>query len=676
MLFCRRPFGMAKFTAIMLSLWALNTGARERAITFLHIGDTHYNVRHEQFESQRQRSHTLIDAMNAMPGTPYPETMGDVVGKPMGVFVVGDLTEARQADFDAFAEDWGLVGGDGRLAFPVYEGAGNHDGPPSTREYGVVRRAIIRRNPHRPHLVSLSENGLHYSLDYGGVHFVQLNEYGGQDNDERYPGNRAYNRKAQSYGNPAEKSLQFLAATLAEHVGDSRRPVILFQHYGFDGWPLNPWGDELAWWTEEQALRLWEVIEGYNVMAILVGHDHSHNVMRWNGIPVYHMDAVRGFGVYQIAGEEMTRAVRLADNTWGPVHRQSIRIDASMPEELIQGPYLVYNDDPTQMTILWRTTSRVPVELRWGRQHFRYESGDITVWPHDDEHNLYRAILTDLEPNSRYVYRLRIQDKYAPGMFYSAPDRQADKVKFLIYGATSAGSAAHDRVSKAIYGKIYEDPAYHSFLLHVGNWVEDIAQIAHWDDQFFGRGEHLRHARYVQSRMPLLGTSGRHGGETTLFRTLFPYEYPCRTYHSFQYGPVHITVMDPYTDCAEGSDQYTWLVNDLQGAEAPWKILVFTGPHSWTSDDAAAVATRALLGPLCEKHGIRICIDGSTPGYARTRVGEIEYIGMGGGPASDGQSGTTLVLGAVHIEDNQLTLEVFDDTGKKIDSLVLPQACK
>lgn len=667
----KRLFGSATFIAAMLALLALSAAAQDR-ITFCHIGDTHYNARHEEFESQRQRMQGFIDLINGIPGTPYPDAIGGVVGKPMGVFVVGDLTESREADFDAFAEDWGLVGGDGRLAFPVYEGAGNHDGPPSTHERGVVRRAIIERNPHRVHLASLSENGLHYSLDYGDVHFVQLNEYGGQDNDERYPGNRAYNRKGQAYGNPAEKSLQFLAATLAEHVGDSGRPVILCQHYGFNGWPLNPWGDELAWWTEEHALRLWEVIEGYNVIAILVGHCHSHTVMRWNGIPVYHMDAVRGFGVYQIAENEMTRAVRLADNTWGPVHRQSIRIDASMPDELVQGPYLVYNDDPTQMTILWRTTSRMPVELRWGREHFRYESGDLTIWPSDDDHNVYRVTLTDLEPNSRYVYRLRVGDKYAPGMFYSAPDRQADKVKFLVYGATDAGSEAHDRVSRAIYDQIYEDPAYHSFLLHVGNWVEDIAEIAHWDERFFSRGNHLRHARYIQSRMPLLGDAGHHQGETTLFTTLFPYGRANRTYHSFQYGPVHVTVMDPYTDYTKGSDQHTWLVNDLQQAEAPWKILVFTGPHSWTSDDPAAVAARTLLGPLCQKYGVQICIDGNAPGYSRTQVDGIEYVGMGAGAMSAEQSGAMLYFGAVQIEDDQLTLEVFDDTGKQIDTLRLP----
>ncbi len=642
------------------------TSAEE--ITLIHIGDTHYNTGSDDFEAQREQFQRLIDCMNALPGTPYPQEVGGSVGRPMGVFIVGDLTESRQADFDVLAEDWGLKGGDGRLDFPVFEGAGNHDGPPSTHPRGDVRRAIIARNPHRPHLASLSENQLHYSLNYQGVHFVQLNEYAGLDSDERYSGNRAYNRKGQAYGNPAEESLQFLKQTLAEHVGDSGRPVILFQHYGFDGWPLNPWGDELAWWTEEQALRLWETIEGYNVIALMVGHDHSHNVMQWNGIPVYHMDAVRGYAVYRITGEELVRVVRYPqEGRWGPVHRQSTSVFAGPPDELVQGPYLVYNNDPSNMTLLWRTERPSKTTLRWGRENFRLELGEVQVEPYEEGDGLYRVTLTDLEPNTRYVYQLQVGNQFAPGMFYTAPAPDADRVKFLIYGGTGQGVAEHERISQALYDKIYEDPAYHSLLLHAGDWVPQIDRLSAWDAHFFNRS--ARHTRYVQARLPIVGAVGLHQGNTELFQQLFPFPYAGAAYHSFRYGPVHVTVMDALADYSEGSDQYQWLVDDLKNATAPWKILVHTGRHALEHESPAGEAARKGLHSLCEEHEVSLVIDGTSRGYAHTRVGSVQYLGLGPAPSEREDEPDTLFFGALQIEGSTLNLEVFDDAGQRVETV-------
>lgn len=655
---------------VLLGFCVQTAVATAEEITFFHLGDTHYNTRAEGFEKQRERFRQVIDKMNALPGTPYPNAVGGAVGRPMGVFIVGDLTESRQADFDVVAEDWGLKGGDGRLDFPLYEGAGNHDGPPSTHPKGDVRRAIIARNPHRPHLASLSENGLHYSLNYKGVHFVHLNEYAGLDADELYAGNRDYNRKGQAYGNPAEESLQFLKQTLAKHVGNSGRPVILFQHYGFDGWPLSPWGDESGWWTEEHALRLWEAVEGHNVIAIMVGHDHSHNVMQWNGIPVYHMDAVRGFAVYRLNDEELVRVVRNPQNdTWGPVHRQSTSVFAGPPEELVQGPHLVYHNDPSKITVLWRTEKPSEATLRWGRVNFQFELGELQGEPYDETRHLYRATLTGLEPNTRYTYQVQIGNQYAPGMFYTAPASDADKVKLLIYAGTAQCPAGQENINKALYDKIYEDPAYHSLLLNAGSWVPQIDRLPDWAEPFFSRDGAARHGRYLQSRMPRVGTVGPRQGCTELFQQLFPVEFADGPYHSFRYGPLHVIVLDAHSDYSEDSAQYQWLVDDLRRATAPWKILLHTGRRDSAHQAAAGKATQHGLHSLYEKYGVSLVIDGSTSGYVHTRVGSVQYIGLGPVPAERTNEPPIMLYGALQIEGPTLKLAVFDDAGKRIETV-------
>ena len=52
-------------------------------------------------------------------------------------------------------------------------------------------------------------------------------------------------------------------------------------------------------------------------------------------------------------------------------------------------------------------------------------------------------------------------------------------------------------------------------------------------------------------------------------------------YYSFDYGPVHVVVLDQYTNggnYGSGSPQYTWLVNDLSTSTKPWKIIVLHQP--------------------------------------------------------------------------------------------------
>jgi hypothetical protein len=61
----------------------------------------------------------------------------------------------------------------------VFEGWGNHDGPPEGRErYGFsFQKQLKQRNAQRLQrslIDHVSENGLHYSWNWGGFHFVQL----------------------------------------------------------------------------------------------------------------------------------------------------------------------------------------------------------------------------------------------------------------------------------------------------------------------------------------------------------------------------------------------------------------------------------------------------------------------------------------------------------------------
>jgi cytolysin (calcineurin-like family phosphatase) len=241
--------------------------------------------------------------MNRLPGRELPENVGGgVVRTPMGVIVTGDLVdrgfhpEEGPVGWEEFTAHYSLDGTDGLLAYPSYEGFGNHDGGPGS----FVREGIRERNKERPGLTMVSENGLHYSWDWEHVHLVQLNNFAGSGPEHCQSGPSPQNHDP-------EKSLEFLEETLKENVGDSGRPVILAQHYGWDGWGKS-------WWDDEARDLLEELIAGYNVVLLIAGHNHAAFIGEWRGYTYLSAGAgQRGyrpgdFFYVQIDGDELTIA--------------------------------------------------------------------------------------------------------------------------------------------------------------------------------------------------------------------------------------------------------------------------------------------------------------------------------------------------------------------------------
>jgi cytolysin (calcineurin-like family phosphatase) len=266
--------------------------------TFLVAADAHYGQ--SMWDNNEASNKANIDRMNALPGTAWPigvET--GAVASPVGVLVVGDLTDSGAwlnwngyrllHPHDGFREDFG-VGGEGRVKYPVFESYGNHD---ITNGRTVVINGIKERNRRREGL-NLSGNGLHSSWDWGKVHFVNLNLYPGG------PGN-------------ANDSLAFLKDDLAQRVGNSRRPVILFHHYGFDSFSC-----EERWWTEAEREAYYAAIKDYNIVAIFNGHLHGQGHLQWHGIDAFIAGkaADGNFLVVHISADRMTVAGRTQQG-WG-----------------------------------------------------------------------------------------------------------------------------------------------------------------------------------------------------------------------------------------------------------------------------------------------------------------------------------------------------------------------
>jgi cytolysin (calcineurin-like family phosphatase) len=275
----------------------------QEPVTFFVVSDTHFGVNN----SVESYNRTVIERMNRLPGTEYPDSIEGSVQSPGGVLIPGDLTDHGDPDsWEKFTDLYGL-NGEKELKYPVFEGFGNHDGPVE----GAVRSGIRKRNTQREQTINVSDNGLHYSWDWDNIHFVNLNSYPSAEWDSTCAWCHYFE---ESFREP-QQSLQFLEQDLSENIDQSNQPIILYFHYGFDEWGYK-------WWTEAERDAFYETIKPYNVLAIFYGHSHSVQKDRWRGIPVYCVGSTQKedrpgeFIVVEITDQNMTVLERNHEG-WG-----------------------------------------------------------------------------------------------------------------------------------------------------------------------------------------------------------------------------------------------------------------------------------------------------------------------------------------------------------------------
>ena len=258
---------------------------RPRDVTFFFISDPHVGAEDPKAnppvtrEGTAERARAELEGRLALIGKPGPakrrageEDFG-AVARPRGLLIGGDLTDNLEwKRFESVFPAAGAEAGGGTI--PFFLCMGNHDGPLD----GATGRGVVERN--RAHekagrLGAISENGLHYALNWEGVHLLVLHLCPADAIDAETP--FRFGKPGPGSWNDPQGALSFMKKYLRERVGNSGDPVLLLHHYGFDDFSLNDWN----WWTPKQRRAMVDAIRDYNVVAILHGHNHLADHYRW-----------------------------------------------------------------------------------------------------------------------------------------------------------------------------------------------------------------------------------------------------------------------------------------------------------------------------------------------------------------------------------------------------------
>ena len=360
---------------------------------------------------------------------------------------------------------------------------------------------------------------------------------------------------------------------------------------------------------------------------------------------------------------------------------------------ITKGPYL-QNPSPRAVTVQWETDEpgepvvrfypaaegyRGPIQTAAGRVH---EKVTLGVTPGDPGSPapvfyLYRARLENLAPNTEYRYWVEnsVEGKGAvasePRIFRTWPAKP-ERVTFIAYGDSRSNPEAHRAVARHFNSHSPD------FILHTGDCVSNGAAYDQWGPQFF---EPLAD---VIDHVPMLIARGNHEGRAENVLRLFDMPEG-RTWYSFDYGPVHVVVLD-YGK--EDEQVRAWLEKDLAASKAPWKIAAYHVP-TFNFGGHKSDAARTTFLPLFEKYGVDFVLVGHSHMYERfvplRRAGDpgakpITFITTGGGgaPLYDVTEHPLLAKTAkvLHYclftaDAKTLRIQTFTTDGKVLDALTI-----
>jgi tetratricopeptide (TPR) repeat protein len=340
--------------------------------------------------------------------------------------------------------------------------------------------------------------------------------------------------------------------------------------------------------------------------------------------------------------------------------------------EVIKGPYL-QNVTTSGITIMWESSYPTVGVVLYGR------TPDYGQTAREKEPvRIHEIRLANLDIQTAYHYGvLSGADRSADFTFQTAI-RPDTPFSFVFYGDNKNGPHMHRRNAMAISA---ENP---NLVLQCGDLVNRGEVYSQWERLFFTPVAPLI------NHVPLYPALGNHEGNADYY---FKYlSLPGKkSYYSFDYGNAHFVVLDSASSkLDEGSEQWKWLVEDLDNSKATWKIVSFHHPPFTSGGNyytKLRVALKNSLPGLFDKHGVDIAFNGHDHDYERTMpilskggTRPVTYIvnGNGGTPLRyvgkrewTAYSERVFGYSLVRINGRRLELEAKTVDGKIIDTLVI-----
>lgn len=336
-------------------------------------------------------------------------------------------------------------------------------------------------------------------------------------------------------------------------------------------------------------------------------------------------------------------------------------------EKVGRGPYL-QQVGPDSALVVWTATSEEPgvvvVTDSEGREVTR-ATAELDAEAEPLVGRQFVAALDRLEPSTIYCYEIRAGGELLAVRtgFRTAPEDGApDPVRMLAFGDVGKRTIDQLEVRRRMVGVPFD------LAVIAGDLAYDDGTREELERYFFDiYGELMAHTPFY----PSLGNHDLRtaNGKPYLDAFVLPEDAGTERYYSFDWGQVHVVVLDAEQTNDEQAD---WLERDLAGNELPWTIVVLHDPPYSAGRHGDAAAVRDLFVPIFETFQVPLVIGGHEHNYERMHpINGVTYIitgsaGRGRRPIGYSEH-TAFTVPVAHF--TYLTVEPHAITGYAVDGL-------
>jgi len=301
---------------------------------------------------------------------------------------------------------------------------------------------------------------------------------------------------------------------------------------------------------------------------------------------------------------------------------------------ITRGPYLQSLLEDS-VKVVWQTE-----EESIGSVRVRAEGQPPRVVVESDADTRHELRIAGLAPGSEYAYEVLVDGEVVAAgeelRFRTAPRAGTGSFRAVVIGDSGSASFGFQPAVTEILDRLEPD-----LFLHVGDYVYDGSIDEVFFDEYRGllrrcgvfaaRGNHdgIRPQDWYELfSPPSVDVRLRHCelpeqlcGENPPGDFVIP-DPGVATYYSFDWGPVHFSVVDSNADLDGCSPQMRWLCADLAAAnerEMPWKVILLHHPvYTMGLYAISRHAANRLLPPLADRYGVDLVFNGHDHNYQRS----------------------------------------------------------
>ena len=294
----------------------------------------------------------------------------------------------------------------------------------------------------------------------------------------------------------------------------------------------------------------------------------------------------------------------------------------------------------------------------------------------------YRAVLADTKSqdatfrtapnpgtNFRFAWMADIRSaRYAS--FWNAPI-PGTSYFFAWFANRTWGLEIHDAISKRIAD------ANPVMSLYGGDLCFNSSYSA-FKDEFFRPNE-----RSLIAHVPFFNTPGNHekwSQNTQAFTQGPASSSGTQEYYSFDYGDMHVLVLNNEVDYSEGSPQFLYAQTDLSSTSKPWKVVIYHRPAYCAGGHGEDAKMKTMSERVFEPNHVDVVMNGHSHFFQHNLVHGIHHMVLGSAGAPLYILGTAPYVvkaahdysyGIIDVTSTLFNMIVYNDKGIPLDTLLL-----